>query len=154
MKIYYLNFGRRKLSDDAKADRAFSDLPIARAMRVTYQIKLIQNNENNKSKIAARYEYARRCFLYDERVPNGINRPAAGNKQQKRMASNLQKDVSRGNKRADGQRLTNDVEGGSATPSLGEYKFIKKCWCIQCAPCVPRELHRAFQRGTNQQVQR
>lgn len=114
------------LSDDVKADRAFSDLPIAKAMRVTYQIKLIQNNENNKSKIAARYEYARRCFLYDERVPNGINRPTAGNKQQKQMAGNLQEDVSKRNQRADGQRFANDVRSGSATPSLGEYKFIKK----------------------------
>lgn len=114
------------LSDDVKADRAFSDLPIVKAMRVTYQIKLIQNNENNKSKIAARYEYARRCFLYDERVPNGINRPTAGNKQQKQMAGNLQEDVSKRNQRADGQRFANDVRSGSATPSLGEYKFIKK----------------------------
>lgn len=114
------------LSDDVKADRAFSDLPIAKAMRVTYQIKLIQNNENNKSKIAARYEYARRCFLYDERVPNGINRPTAGNKQQKQMAGNLQEDVSKRNQRADEQRFANDVRSGSATPSLGEYKFIKK----------------------------
>lgn len=109
------------LSDPVKMDRAFANLPIAKAMRVTYQIKLIQDSENNKSKIATRYEYARRCFLYDERVPNGINRPTVGNKQQEQMARNLQENVSRRNTRADGQRLTNDVISRSATPSLGEY---------------------------------
>ena len=114
------------LSDEVKMDRAFADLPIVRAMRVVYQTNTIQDSENNKSKLAARYEYARRCFLYDERVPNGINRPAISNEQQKRMVGNQQKDGTKFNGSPKKQRLRENDGSGTVIPSLGEYKFIKK----------------------------
>lgn len=114
------------LSDEVKMDRAFADLPIIRTMRVVYQTNTIQDSENNKSKLAARYEYARRCFLYDKRVPNGINRPATSNEQQKRMVGNQQKDGTKFNGSPKKQRLRENDGSGTAVPSLGEYKFIKK----------------------------
>lgn len=114
------------LSDEVKMDRAFADLPIVRTMRVVYQTNTIQDSENNKSKLAARYEYARRCFLYDERVPNGISRPATSNEQQKRMVGNQQKDGTQFNGSPKKQRLRENDGSGTVIPSLGEYKFIKK----------------------------
>ena len=113
------------LSDEVKMDRAFADLPIIRTMRVVYQTNTIQDSENNKSKLAARYEYARRCFLYDKRVPDGINRPATSNEQQRRMVGNQQKDSTKFNGSPKKQRLRENDGSGTAVPSLGEYKFIK-----------------------------
>ena len=111
------------LQAPVQMDRAFADLPFVKKLRVEYNSNDIQNNERYKNRYAVRYEYARRCFINDNRIRQVIGQND-GNAKQIGMVGSSQKTVSKLNRKEKDVQQTDS--GKSVTARLGEYKGIKE----------------------------
>ena len=112
-----------ELSDPVKMDRAFAKLPSVNALRTRFHTNLVKSNPAYQDRMAVRYEYARRCFLYDERIPNGIVRRVNNDQGQGSILETGTTGVPRGNQERAGENSYG--MGNTVIPTQGEYKSIK-----------------------------
>lgn len=104
-------------------DRAFAKLPSVNALRTRFHTDLVKSNPSYQDRMAVRYEYARRCFLYDERIPNGIIRRVNNDQGQGSILETGTTGVPRGNQERAGENSYG--MGHTVVPTQGEYKSIK-----------------------------
>ena len=122
-----------KLNDPVELDKALNNLPSMKQLRQRFQQRLVQTNPAYKNRMAARYEYARRCFLNDSRIRDRFIRPMVRYQEQERISSPSTKGISKSNTSGNTGRLsgvsTERTPAKSLTsnvaPTVGEYKFIK-----------------------------
>ena len=112
-----------KLLDPVEMDRSFAKLPSINRMRTWFNTNSVQKNPNYKDRLAAKYEYARRCFLNDKRITNGLIRQADNGNQQGGVFGTPTQSVSGYDNGGTGQ-ITQGVKP-SVIPTQGEYKNIK-----------------------------
>ena len=112
-----------KLLDPVEMDRSFAKLPSINRMRTWFNTNSVQKNPNYKDRLAAKYEYARRCFLNDKRITNGLIRQADNGNQQGGVFGTPTPSVSGYDNGGTGQ-ITQGVKP-SVIPTQGEYKNIK-----------------------------
>lgn len=114
-----------KLADPVELDKAMNDLPAMKRMRQWFQQKDMQSKPAYMDRLAARYEYARRCFLNDSRIRDRFIRPAGRYNQQERISETISSGISRV-KRTEHEGSLQQSDGrGTVAPTVGEYKFIK-----------------------------
>ena len=134
----------KSLRDPVKLDKAFSLLPFAKMTRVTFNMKYVQKDEEKKNVLAAQYEYARRCFLYDDRISAEMLRQDVNDKEQIGMAEAVRHNITRNVAGGQRGRFQNVRRGGAIAAGLndnleaqleglrssffqmGEYKGIKE----------------------------
>ena len=85
------------MADPIKRDAARDRLPYIREMLVHYNDQLVQNNPAYKNRMAAKIEYARRCFDNDPRIQHGDVRPMDGHSGQRGVYEARQGTVSGSN---------------------------------------------------------
>ena len=85
------------MADPIKRDAARDRLPYIREMLVHYNDQLVQNNLAYKNRMAAKIEYARRCFDNDPRIQHGDVRPMDGHSGQRGVYEARQGTVSGSN---------------------------------------------------------
>lgn len=85
------------MADPVKRDAARDRLPYIREMLVHYNDQLVQNNPAYKNRMAAKIEYARRCFDNDPRIQHGDVRPMDGHSGQRGVYEARQGTVSGSN---------------------------------------------------------
>ena len=134
----------KSLRDPVKLDKAFALLPFAKMTRVTFNMKYVQKDEEKKNVLAAQYEYARRCFLYDDRISAEMLRQDVNDKEQIGMAEAVRHNITRNVAGGQRGRFQNVRRGGAIAAGLndnleaqleglrssffqmGEYKGIKE----------------------------
>lgn len=114
-----------KLADPVELDKAMNDLPAMKRMRQWFQQKDMQSKPAYMDRLAARYEYARRCFLNDSRIRDRFIRPAGRYNQQERISETISSGISRVKRTGQEGSLQQSDGRGTVAPTVGEYKFIK-----------------------------
>lgn len=104
-----------KMNDPVARDAARDRLPYIRKMLVWFNTSAIQNNQVYKDRLAAKIEYARRCFDYDERIRSqyGEVRPSDGDNRQRRINQTGDGIVSRNDSKGSGEDNRQGVSGVS-----------------------------------------
>ena len=119
-----------KLNDPVELDKALNELPFFKKIRGQFQNNVITSNPEYMHRMATRYEYARRCFLNDSRIPNESVRRVDVHAKQDQISrtdgNSFPKGDNAGKKQTlsgrTGKRLLNS---GITSTTPGEYKFIK-----------------------------
>lgn len=101
---------------------ACAKLPSVMRMRTWFNTKSVQKNPN-KNRLAVKYEYARRCFLNDKRITNGLIRQIDNDQQQGGVFETSTKSVPGYDNGGTGQ-ITQRIKP-SVILTQGEYKSIK-----------------------------
>ena len=105
------------MADPIKRDAARDRLPYIREMLVHYNDQLVQNNPAYKNRMAAKIEYARRCFDNDPRIQHGDVRPMDGHSGQRGVYEARQGTVSGSNGEASVRPVRRVARGGSRAVS-------------------------------------
>lgn len=70
------------MADPVAKDKARDELPYIHKMLADFNLTVVQKNKKYKDRLAAKIEYARRCFDNDERIQSRIVRQMDGNEGQ------------------------------------------------------------------------
>lgn len=70
------------MDDPVAKDKARDELPYIHKMLADFNLTVVQKNKKYKDRLAAKIEYARRCFDNDERIQSRIVRQMDGNEGQ------------------------------------------------------------------------
>ena len=119
------------MADPVKRDAARDRLPYIREMLVHYNDQLVQNNPAYKNRMAAKIEYARRCFDNDPRIQHGDVRPMDGHSGQRGVYEARQGTVSGSNGEASVRpvrRVARGVSRGISGERAGARAHFEKLY--------------------------
>ena len=119
------------MADPIKRDAVRDRLPYIREMLVHYNDQLVQNNPAYKNRMAAKIEYARRCFDNDPRIQHGDVRPMDGHSGQRGVYEARQGTVSGSNGEASVRsvrRVARGVSRGISGERAGARAHFEKLY--------------------------
>lgn len=119
-----------KLNDPVELDKALNELPFFKKIRGQFQNNVITSNPEYMHRMATRYEYARRCFLNDSRIPNESVRRVDVHAKQDQISRTDGNSFPQGDNAGKKQTLSGRtgkrlLNSGITSTTPGEYKFIK-----------------------------
>lgn len=119
-----------KLNDPVELDKALNELPFFKKIRGQFQNNVITSNPEYMHRMATRYEYARRCFLNDSRIPNESVRRVDVHAKQDQISRTDGNSFPQGDNAGKKQTLSGRtgkrlLNSGITLTTPGEYKFIK-----------------------------
>jgi hypothetical protein len=118
------------MADPVEKDKVRDHLPYIRKMLADFNLMVVQKNKKYKDRLAAKIEYARRCFDNDERIQSRIVRQMDGNEGQGDVYSTGREAVP-GRDDATGvgktsRRSVSRVSAGVSSPVSGEKRGARE----------------------------
>ena len=118
------------MADPVEKDKVRDHLPYIRKMLADFNLMVVQKNKKYKDRLAAKIEYARRCFDNDERIQSRIVRQMDGNEGQGDVYSTGREAVP-GRDDATGvgktsRRSVSGVSAGVSSPVSGEKRGARE----------------------------
>ena len=118
------------MDDPVEKDKVRDHLPYIRKMLADFNLMVVQKNKKYKDRLAAKIEYARRCFDNDERIQSRIVRQMDGNEGQGDVYSTGREAVP-GRDDATGvgktsRRSVSRVSAGVSSPVSGEKRGARE----------------------------